>query len=64
MNRPAEIPTYAVEAVGCFGKVRYATARAAVKALGLIRNAKGHGRRLNHYRCDYCHEWHLGGSAK
>lgn len=53
-----------VEAVGCFGKKAYASPAQAVRALRLVRNAKGNGRRLGHYRCDCCHQWHLGGQAK
>lgn len=54
----------AAEAAGCLGKVQYATPAAAMRALGQIRTAKGRGRRLVKYHCDFCHQWHLGGSLK
>lgn len=64
MSQQSTFPTYSPEAVGCFGKKQYATPAAAMRALGLIRNARGNGRKLARYRCDHCHQWHLGGSAK
>jgi hypothetical protein len=47
----------------CEGKVRHASPRAALAALGITANrlARSLGRHdLNIYRCGFCHGWHVG----
>jgi hypothetical protein len=58
------LPRYTGETLSCFGKQAFETAREALKALANAPKRRSRGTRLMHYRCDYCRNWHIGGSAK
>jgi hypothetical protein len=49
------------ELFGCYGKEAY-TNPSLAKKVAKRRNRKG--RRLNVYKCQWCRQWHMGGSYK
>lgn len=65
-NRPNEGVAHIIR--GCMGKRRYATAPLAVAAIKymarrLRRDRGGPEGRLQHYRCRFCRDWHIGHSS-
>jgi len=64
MSQRHDMPAYAGQILSCFGKQAFATASEAIKALRNAPKRRSQGRKLVHYRCAYCHQFHIGGNVK
>lgn len=52
------------QAASCAGKHAYATYGAVHKAFMHIRQRLGKPGCFSPYRCQYCHDWHLGNNPE